>query len=406
MIITNNVGVNCCFSGEVFNDQGTVRIIDPFFNTVLNNGIFKLYSTSIKDMTTFINIGTGNTAPVNTQTGLDTFAFSSDNVINTLAAFGNDSGSYLKITKIFRFDIGTCTGAFKEVGLSKLSNTDFFNRQLFKNAGGDAITIDVADDEGLLLTAELKIYLDPNISYIGEKISVDLKGATGGSFKFVVDSVSSTAVTFEQFSVGATEVKAAIKEIIDADLVVDAVREADGTFTIEFLPLAGQTGVTLDIDLLTGQTEPPTVTITRENPKLPITFNINDIDLGSTVTNKLNRSFPMNTSDSLWGMSEVTNPLYTSSFQDYSYEINGKTPSSVERTPPTETTPEVTDVCVWMPGRISEEPTFGFHVVLAKLGGKLIYEYRTVNDINIVNTEEIKWTFKRGWGRWADISNP
>ena len=404
MIISDKLGVNCRFSGEIFNAQGTVRKIDPFFNTVLNNGIFKLFTVSLKNMTSFINIGIGNTAPANTQTGLDTFAFSSENVINTKAAFGTDSGSYLKITKIFRFDIGSCTGTFKEVGLSRLSNTDYFNRQLFKNAQNDPIDIVVAADEGLLLTAELKTYLDPNISYIGEKINIDLKGATGGEFKFVVGTTESTAVTFAQFDAGVTEMKAAIKEVVDADLVVDVIEETNGTFTIEFLPLAGQTGVTLNVTNLTGQTEPPTVTITRENPKLPITFNVNDIDAGTSVVNKINRSFPMDTSNSLWGMSEVTNPLYTSPFEEVTFEINGVTPSSTERTPPTETTSEVTDVCVWMPGRISEDATFSFNSVVAKLGGKMIYEYRIVDNISIANTEEVKWTFKRGWGRWADIS--
>lgn len=406
MIITSNLGVNCLFSGEIFNEKGAVKAIDPFFNTVLNNGIFKLFTVPLKDMTSFINIGTDNTAPANTQTGLITFAFASDNVINTKAEFGTDSGSYLKITKIFRFDIGSCTGTFKEVGLSRLSNTDYFNRQLFKNAQNDPIDIVVAADEGLLLTAELKIYLDPNIAYIGEKINIDLKGATGGSFKFVVGTVSSTAVTFEQFNVGVTEMKAAVKEVIDADLVVDVVKEANGTFTIEFLPLAGQSTITLDVSSLTGQTEAPTVTVTRENPKLPITFNVNDIDAGTATVNKINRSYPMDTSNSLWGMNEVTNPLYTSAFQEMVYEINAKTPSSVERTPPNETTPEVTDICIWMPGRISEDASFSFHSVIAKLGGKQIYEYRTVDNITIANTEEIKWTFKRGWGRWSDIATP
>lgn len=403
-IMKKPFSVNASFSIDKFNESGVTFHLPFFKNTVLSSGLFNLFTNSVEDLTAFVNIGTDNTAPANDQTGLIAFAFSSSNIISTTAAFSDVGGNHLKVTKTFRFDIGSCTGSFKEIGLSKTSNTLYFNRQLLKNAQGDPITVVVDNDEGMLIKVEICIYLDPEISLIGEKLSVDLNDPTSGSFKFTLGTNSSTDITYAQFVAGATEVKAAVKELVDADLVVDVIKEADNTFTIEFLPLAGQTGLGLDVTSLVGYSAAPTITVTRANPKLPITFNVNNIDLGSTKVMKINRSFPMNISESLWGLNEVTNPLYTASLQEWTYEISGKTPSSVERTPPTIDNPEIIDVCTWLPGRISEDPTFNFHSVLVKLGGKSIYEYRITDEITISNTEEVKWTLKRGYGRWSDIN--
>ena len=404
--IKNSNSVECYFSASKFNAKGEITpLTGTFKNTVLTCGIMSLYENSIEDMTAFINIGTGNTLPANEQVGLVTFAHASDNKIDTKALFNEDPKANLKVTKVFRFDIGTCTGDFTEVGLSKANNSTYLNRQLFKNIGGEAITINIAEDEGLLLTVEIKIFLDPNIAMIGEVLTLDLKDAVGGNFTLAVDGSEETdPINYEQFSVGTAEILAAVKTLIDPDLVVGVTGTLADGFDITFLPLAGQTSLAIGTNNLTGNTEDPTITVKTANPKLPITFNLNDIDSGQTTVMKLNRSFPLNISDSVWGLSEVTNPLYTSSASEWYYEINSKTPSNTQRTPPAENTPEVTDVCLWAPGRISDAATFNFHTILVKLGTKTIYEYRLVDDITILNTEEIKFTFKRGWGRWSDIS--
>lgn len=405
MFFKNTNAVECWFSGAKFDKSGTITpLTGKFKNTILTAGMLKLYENSVSEMTTFINIGTGDTIPANDQTGLVSHAFASNNVVDTKALFNEDPKPNLKITKIFRFDIGTCTGEFKEVALSKASNADYLNRQLFKNANSEIITIEVAEDEGLLLTAEIKIFLDPNIALIGEEVTLDLKGAVGGNFTLNVEGGTESAlITYEQFSVGTTEIEAEVKKLIDPDLVVNVTGTLAAGFVIKFLPLAGQSTLVIGSNNLVGNTEDPTISITTANPKLPITFNLSDIDAGTTTVMKMHRSYPMDSSNSVWGMSEVNNPIYVSSLDEWSYEINGKTPTNVQRTPPAEGTAEVTDVCIWGPGRISSDATFKFHTILVKLGTRVIYEYRFVNDVTILNTEEIKFTFKRGWGRWADL---
>lgn len=404
MKISTDTNVSCSFNVEKFNKDGIIFTTGPFFNTILSSGVQLMYTTSVRDLTTFINIGSDNTVPANDQTGLIARLFSTDNVISSVASFNSDPKHNLKVTKVFRFDIGTCTGTFKEVGLSKTSNTDYFNRQLLKNSGGTPIEIAVGDDEGLLLTVELKIFLDPGISYIGEVNHLDLKEATGGSFTLKVGTKESAVINYEDFSTSPDKVDAAVKELVDPDLVVSVTGTLATGFNITFLPLAGQTGISIGTNSLTGNTEAPTLTVTTSNPVFPITFNVNDVDAGTTTVMKLNRSIPLNVSESVWGLNEITNPLYIASIQEWTYEINGKTPSSIERTPPTLGNPEVTDTCTWLPGRISTDASFNFHTIKAKIGGKDIYEYRLVDDITILNTEEIKFVFKRGWGRWSDIN--
>lgn len=190
------------FQVEKFKRDGSITYKgEPFKNLTLDCGLLNLYSYSLVASTAYINIGAGSSNPSKTQTGLDNRLFSSNVLFNNISYGGyryeTENLFYLAHIKVFQFNIGTCTGNFSELGLSRLNNAEYFNRQLFKNSQGEPTTISVAADEGLRITCELRIYVDPSLNCCSEVIMLDLKGATGGSLT-ISNGLSSRTLTYDQ----------------------------------------------------------------------------------------------------------------------------------------------------------------------------------------------------------------
>lgn len=201
-----NIQVGCEFKAEVFNKNNEVVFeTGTFHNTVLNVGLLQWFSYSLDTSTAYINIGNGSSTPVATQTGLDNRLFST----NTLYTAATNEYSFLPSAyytgrkKVFQFAIGTCTGDFTELGLSRLSNANYFNRQLFKDVNGQDITVRVAADEGLRLTCLLKVYPNPTVGKFGHSFKLDLKGATSGSVTFS-NGTTGVAITVDELNVFST----------------------------------------------------------------------------------------------------------------------------------------------------------------------------------------------------------
>lgn len=111
-------------------------------------------------------VGSGNTAPANTDTVL----------VSPIASKGADDGAdgsgtksyvagppaYWKIVRTFTFGTGAAAGNLAEIGIycGQTGATRLFCRELIRDGSGNPTTITVLSDEILVVTYELRFYLD------------------------------------------------------------------------------------------------------------------------------------------------------------------------------------------------------------------------------------------------------
>jgi len=163
--------VGCFFRAEKYKADGTITYQGPWFsNTVLNVGLdglrldYNLALSRDDSLIYYLNVGTGTSEPTISQTGLDNFLASTGSNYEGLTenssvgdeAAGDPAWTSLQQTK--SFSIGSCTGNLTELGLSRSSNSSYFNRQLFRDELGDPTVIPVQDDEGLRITIKVILY--------------------------------------------------------------------------------------------------------------------------------------------------------------------------------------------------------------------------------------------------------
>lgn len=164
--LQNHFSVGAIFWVEKFKADGTItQKLGPFHNLVVDNGLDGLANYSLEEMTRRCHVGTGNTAPTISDTGLDS-SLTSTTSVYTAWDFGGSASvgviAYAYGTRTFSFSIGSVTGNLAEVGLSYNNGPSytFFNRQLFLDDLGNPTTITVLADEGLRVTAEVRVYSD------------------------------------------------------------------------------------------------------------------------------------------------------------------------------------------------------------------------------------------------------
>lgn len=159
-----NLNVGCSIGAVlklVVRKAGTdeiVRETPEFKNLVLSTGLARMAVNSWIDRCC---VGTGNSTPVVSQVGLDSFLAST----TTTAAGASDTGG-IQVTdapfywygrRTWRFAVGVATGNISEVGLG-WGNSELWNRALIKDVDGNPTTITVLADEYLDVISEVRIY--------------------------------------------------------------------------------------------------------------------------------------------------------------------------------------------------------------------------------------------------------
>lgn len=193
MHVDTHIGVGVEFILEKFNAQGVTYRSDPFHNTVLNVGLLGWWDYTLSEMTTYINVGSGTSAADATQVGLDSRLYTTSTLFVAKADIrATVKEFYSGHKKVFQFAIGTCTGTLTEVGLSRASNASYFNRQRFKNASGDFIAVQVLSDEGLRVTCNIKVYVEPSLRIYSRIFKIPFYGATAGDITFKNNANSKT----------------------------------------------------------------------------------------------------------------------------------------------------------------------------------------------------------------------
>lgn len=143
---------------EAIRPDGSKRLLaDWFDNLITNQGLDNLGNGSV------INdclVGSGNTAPSNTDTTLVTFVAATSTITTSSSSVQPSSPYFGTTTKTFRFAAGVATGNLSEVGVGpNSSNTALFSRALILDGGGSPTTITVLSSEALDVTYQLQQYV-------------------------------------------------------------------------------------------------------------------------------------------------------------------------------------------------------------------------------------------------------
>lgn len=165
---TLTTGVSGRYKFVAHKPDGTSRdLTDWFDNLITNVGLDRMGVGGFADK---CRVGTGSTAPVNSNTALEAQVGEAD--IHS-ATEGYDAATNLygwrRVT--YRFPAGTTTGNLSEVGVG-WSGGALFSRALIKDGGGNPVTITVLADEMLDVVYELRMYRPTSDA----SVNIDISG--------------------------------------------------------------------------------------------------------------------------------------------------------------------------------------------------------------------------------------
>lgn len=145
---------------------GEVRVLADWFNNlILDQGLNRIGTS---DYFSACQVGTGNTAPANSDTGL--VARVAGTTTLQASSIGANGGApyYGFALRTFRFPLGAAAGNIAEVGIGwGTTGSTLFSRALVKDLGGTPTTITVAADEFLDVTYELRLYAPATDTVVG-----------------------------------------------------------------------------------------------------------------------------------------------------------------------------------------------------------------------------------------------
>lgn len=134
-------------------DTGESRFIAEFENLILDTGLERL---GVGQAINQCSVGSGSTAPVNTDTALQSFVATTSTIIDQTNGAQATAPYFGWQRWVFRFPLGAAAGNLSEVGIGWGSG--LFSRALIKDSGGTPTTITVLSNEFLDVTYELRIY--------------------------------------------------------------------------------------------------------------------------------------------------------------------------------------------------------------------------------------------------------
>lgn len=273
--LTSKILVGATFQLEKFKEDGTITYVgEPFNNTILDSALLELNSYSIYAMGAYINLGSSNVAVSESQTGLVARTYSTNAIFNSQAflTFSHDP-DYVGFKRTFQFNIGTCAGTHREIGVSRSNNANYLNRQLIKDAQGNPMDLVIAADEGVRISVEVRVGFE-NFKPYSQIYKLDLNGATAGTITFQKGASTKTItwanLTSENTLFGGYSIptKNFINFIVDLNTldtttpVVQVIKDpADGKYLIMCNPEnASDMGLSIASNTLTGGAGAPTLT--------------------------------------------------------------------------------------------------------------------------------------------------
>ena len=141
------------------NEDAPHTIIDWFPNLITNQGLNRL---AVGATTLYCSVGSGNSTPVVTSTGLDNKIGSGVYRNSSIARGALATAPYYGWARqTYSFPVNTVVGNLNEVGIGWVAgadNTSLFSRSLIKDENGNPITLSIVADDLLTITYELRLY--------------------------------------------------------------------------------------------------------------------------------------------------------------------------------------------------------------------------------------------------------
>lgn len=156
-----------------------VQEVGPFDNLITLQGLDQIgkppifnTSSGIPFINTHCGVGTGTTAPSTTDTVLEsplamypsTAGSNVESCTTSYVAASSPDPAYYRAIWAYTFPAGSATGNLSEVGvggtISGSTTPIIFSRALIVDGGGVPTTITVLSDEILVVTYELRLYID------------------------------------------------------------------------------------------------------------------------------------------------------------------------------------------------------------------------------------------------------
>lgn len=169
------VGLGGWYKIEAVRPDGRRRVLADWFPNLITDGGLNRY-TSGSIISTCV-VGSGNTAPQNTDTQLQTLVASTTSVLSSALGAQGSAPYYGYSQKTFRFAAGAAAGNLSEVGVG-WSTTTLFSRALILDGGGNPTTITVLADEYLDVFYELRNYVPTADSTFNIQISATTHACT------------------------------------------------------------------------------------------------------------------------------------------------------------------------------------------------------------------------------------
>lgn len=172
MISLPEFRAGCEFKVQKFRSDGLITYEGPWFhNVVLNIGLDFMRSWNVvpgdgHSLIEYINVGTGTSDPSFTDTGLGNRVATTAKLYGSLTTdhspgdIGESLPSWRWWQRTFEFSVGflSANTNLTELGLSRFSDSEYFNRELFRDGNGDPTAITVKGDEGIRITVRSTLY--------------------------------------------------------------------------------------------------------------------------------------------------------------------------------------------------------------------------------------------------------
>lgn len=154
------VGMAGLYRMEAINvEDGRTRWLTPWFsNNITNAGLD--YCATSNTRYAACQVGTGNAAPTNADTTLQTFRAGTATKVFQSRPNGVSPTYYTEWYCRYDFGSGAASGNLSEVGIgpSSASGSTLFSRELIRDSGGNPTTITIAANEALRVHYKLRHY--------------------------------------------------------------------------------------------------------------------------------------------------------------------------------------------------------------------------------------------------------
>lgn len=156
-VVVFNVGVSGFFCIEAVRPDGSRRLLADWFpNLILDAGLERFATAA---WFTACQVGSGNAAPINSNTQLQTFVAGTSTVQVSTTGAQASTPYFGWARKTFRFAQGAAAGNLAEVGIGwATTGAALYSRALILDASLNPTTITVLSDEFLDVSYEMRLY--------------------------------------------------------------------------------------------------------------------------------------------------------------------------------------------------------------------------------------------------------